>query len=109
MLNLDDMKIILNNSPLDEDIKTKILDSITIFYEFVDFLAEKLGTTREVADESFKLNYKIELAKAIDKLDPDEDYIDVAVNILVDMARKDGFTKLDELKESSKYLLTIKL
>jgi len=25
------------------------------------------------------------------------------------MARKDGFTKLDELKESSKFLLTIKL
>lgn len=85
MITLNELKIILNNSSISNEIKTNIIDNVGIFYEFLDFLAEKLGTTQEVADKFFQLNYKIKLIKMADTLKPNDDnYIDIVIDVMVE-------------------------
>lgn len=110
MINLDELKIIIDNSPLSDNIKKEFLDSVSIFYEYLNFLALKLKSTVEVADKSFQLNYKIELTKKFEELNPsDDNFVDIAIDVMIDMAKKEGFLKLDELRKSSKILLTLKV
>lgn len=109
-LKINELKIVLENSGLEKEDIDKVLKSAEIFYDFSDFLKEKLELSDEAVELMFQLKIRSSIAKMDDDIIMDDDKIvDAIANLYADFAKEHGYEKCEKLREDAKALISMSM
>ena len=109
-LKINELKIVLENSGLEKEDIDKVLKSAEIFYDFSDFLKEKLGLSEEAVELMLQLKIQSSIQKMDDDIIMDDDkLVDAVADLYADFAKEHGYDRCDKLREDTKALISMSM
>ena len=109
-LKFKEFKTVLKHSGLPQEQQDHLIEHAEVFYDFNDYIQEKLDLSEEAVETLMGIKMKTALNEiSYDSIDDENDIVEILSNILVDFATANGYTKCDKLKESAKVIIKLQI